>query len=105
METSASIGFYLPFPKGRQWVGINEVVRLEGQSNYTRCYFRDGSTLTVAITLGLFLERVPKGALHRLHRKHIVNPRFVARWCFERNRVLLVTGEEVAIARRYKQWK
>jgi DNA-binding LytR/AlgR family response regulator len=90
----------LPFPKGRQTVSVQHIVRLEGEENYTRCYFYDGSSLLVARTLKVLLKRLPPNVLIRLHRKHAVNPQFVAQWHRAKSFVLLRTGEQISIARR-----
>lgn len=90
----------LPFPKGRRSVDLRHIVRLEGDYNYTCCYFSDGSHLVVALTLKKLLARLPDGALVRLHRKHAVNPGFVAEWQRKNHLVRMTTGDSVAIARR-----
>ncbi len=90
----------LPFPKGQRIISIRHIVRLEAQQNYTYCYFSDGSSLLVALTLKVLLSRLPPDALIRLHRKHAVNPGFVAEWNSVGSFVRLQTGEQLAISRR-----
>jgi two-component system, LytTR family, response regulator len=90
----------LPFPKGRRTVDLQHIVRLEGVGNYTACHFSDGSHVLVALTMKKLLARLPDGALVRLHRKHAVNPGFVAEWQPENHLVRMTTGDDVAIARR-----
>jgi DNA-binding LytR/AlgR family response regulator len=90
----------LTFPKGRRTVALQDIVRLEGDYNYTTCFFSDGTHLLVARTIKALLARLPDGALVRLHRKHAVNPGFVAEWQPQNHLVRMTSGEDVAIARR-----
>ncbi len=90
----------LPFPKGRQTVSVQHIVRLEGQQNYTCCYFSNGTMLMVALTLKVLLDRLPPNALVRLHRKHAVNPSFVTEWNSLGSFVRLHNGETFTISRR-----
>jgi two-component system, LytTR family, response regulator len=90
----------LTFPKGRRTIALQDIVRLEGDYNYTTCFFSDGTHLLVALTLKKLLARLPDGALVRLHRKHAVNPGFVAQWQPQNHLVRMTTGDNVAIARR-----
>jgi two-component system, LytTR family, response regulator len=97
---TAEVCLRLPFHAGSRNVAVRHIIRLESQENYTRCYFYDGSSLLVARTLKVLLERLPPDVLIRLHRKHAVNPQFVAQWHRADSFVLLLTGEQISIARR-----
>jgi hypothetical protein len=90
----------LPFPHGRRKVPVNQIVRLEGQQNYTHCFFSNGRSLLVARTLKVLLDRLPADALIRLHRKHAVNPDYVTDWNNREGCVQLRNGETFTISRR-----
>lgn len=90
----------LPFSHGRRAVPVQQIIRLEGEQNYTRCFFSNGSSLLVALTLKVLLSRLPSGALVRLHRKHAVNPDFIRDWHTREGFVRLHNGETLTIARR-----
>lgn len=90
----------LPFPKGRRAVLVSHIVRFEGHQNYTQCFFSDGSSLLVALTMKTLLERLPPDALIRIHRKHAVNPNYVVEWNAVHNYVRLQSGDQLTIARR-----
>lgn len=108
IATTASIGqpllqpdaLLLPFHTGRRWVSLQQIVRLEGEGNYTQFFFADGSRLVVALTLKRLLARLPTGQFVRLHRKHVVNWAFIAGIRQRNHVVVLFTGDEISIARR-----
>ncbi len=90
----------LPFQSGRRWVGIQQIVRLEGDGNYTTLFFTDGSHLMVALTLKRLLKRVPAGTFVRPHRKHLVNRSFIVGVHASTSSLDLSNGDSVVIARR-----
>lgn len=90
----------LPFVQGNRWVNFDHIVRLEGVGNYTTCFLADGSTLLVALTIKCLHDRIPEGTFVRLHRKHLVNWRYVSSVSPATKAVCLTTGERVRIARR-----
>ncbi len=89
-----------PFQKGREWVSLDQIIRLEGIGNYTTCLFADGTKLLVALTLRRLADRLPAGLFVRPHKKHLINRAFVTRVYTHRSAVQLINGEQVAIARR-----
>ncbi len=81
-------------------MNLQQIVRLEGEGNYTQFFFADGSRLMVALTLKRILTRLPPDQFARLHRKHVVNWAFVAHIRLNDSVVLLTNGDEISIARR-----
>lgn len=94
------MGLSLPFPKGRRWVPLARIIRLEGIGNYTNVYFTDGTKLLVALTLKVLEERVPAGTMIRPHRKHLLNWQYVQAVHPVLQEVILYNGERFALARR-----
>lgn len=90
----------LPFQSGRRWVSIEHIIRLEGDGNYTTCYFTDGSHLMVALTLKRLLKRVPVGTFLRPHRKHLINRSFIVGVHTNTFTIDLSNGDSIIIARR-----
>jgi two-component system, LytTR family, response regulator len=91
---------WLPFQRGRRWVDLHTIVRLEGVGNYTSCIFADGSALLVALTLRCLQDRIPAGLFVRPHKKHLVNRAHVASVQPRTYAVQLTNGDRVEIARR-----
>ena len=98
--TNGSDSLQLPYGNRRRSVSFSEIIRLEGQGNYTRIYFQDGSSLLVALTIKRLLTRLPEASFLRLHRKHVVNRAFVLGINLRQHAVRLQTGEQVSIAHR-----
>ncbi|TAE26855.1 MAG: LytTR family transcriptional regulator [Cytophagales bacterium] len=94
------LGLTLPFPLGRQWTNLAQIVRLEGLGNYTLIHFLDGTTLLVALSLKVFMGRVPVGVFVRPHRKHLLNRQHIETVSARHGNILLTNGERIPIARR-----
>jgi two-component system, LytTR family, response regulator len=90
----------LPFQSGRRWVGLQQIIRLEGNGNYTTLFFTDGSHLMVALTLKRLLKRIPDGTFVRPHRKHLINRAFIVGVHASTFTIDLSNGDSVCIARR-----
>ena len=77
---------------------IENIIRFEGDNNYTYIHFKDGSKLYLAKTLKeyeLILE--PVGFV-RIHKSHIVNREFVK--SLKKGQVELLNGEYLPVSRR-----
>ena len=90
----------LPFQAGRRWVSLDQIIRLEGEGNYTTCVFADGSALMVALTIKRLQDRIPAGLFVRPHKKHLLNRAHVADVSTNTFIVSLDNGDKVDIARR-----
>ncbi len=97
---STRMGLYLPFLKGRRWVPLARIVRLEGIGNYTRVFFTDGTDLLVALTLKVLEDRLPAETMIRPHRKHLLNWQYVRAVHPILQEVMLYNGERFSLARR-----
>ncbi len=93
-------GLLLPFDKERRWIALTQIVRLEGEGNYTTCIFADGSQLVVALTLKRLANRLPDGQFLRSHRKHLINRAFIEAVQRHTATIQLANGDCVSIARR-----
>lgn len=78
----------------------NEIALLEGNSNYTNVYLKNGEQLLSSYTLLRHEEKL-KGFL-RISRSHLVNPEFIQGYKFECSKlyVLLKNGKQLIIPRR-----
>ena len=96
--------------KGTVPVEIDNIVRIEAISNYSKLFFSDGKTLVVAKLLRYFEELLSDKQFIRIHRTHIVNRSFIstyvmctissARGC----KVILQNGDCIDIAKRKKTY-
>jgi two-component system, LytTR family, response regulator len=92
----------LPFGRGRQWMPMHQIVRLEGDGNYTTFFFRDGSRLMVSLTLKTLSARLPLSVFARPHKKNMINLLYLNEIGpgAKPYTVQLSTGELVNISRR-----
>jgi len=58
-------------------VNVDHLVRIEAQSNYSKLYLADGTTLVVAKVLRKFEEQLSQNPFIRAHKTHLVNLHFI----------------------------
>jgi two-component system LytT family response regulator len=63
----------LPFWGYRKKMPMHQIVRLEGEGNYTLFHFSDGSQLMVSLTLKKMEGRLSSKVFVRPHKKNIIN--------------------------------
>lgn len=94
----------LPFWGYRKKTPVHQIVRLEGEGNYTLFHFADGSHLMVSLTLKKMEGRLSPRVFVRLHKKNIVNLLYLQDIHPDRNRqhlsISLVNGDWVDVSRR-----
>lgn len=93
----------IPTNKGLITISLQQIVRIQGLSNYSRIYFNNGQhPLTVARVLKRFEEDLPAGSFIRSHRAHLINRAFVQEIDMKNSYIFLKNGETIAISRRKK---
>src|SRR5258706_15509666 len=92
----------IPTNKGLRVCNTDNIIRIEGMSNYSKIYFADNSyPLTIAKVLHWFEEHLPAGVFWRAHKTHLVNSRYVKHLhIFQKPYLLLDNGETLSISRR-----
>ncbi len=89
---------FVPTNKGGVIIELDNIIRVEAASNYSKIHFKNGYPLTVAKVLYWFEERLPKDLFYRIHATHIVNSRFVkTRLC--QNKIEMINGEQLRTSR------
>jgi two-component system, LytTR family, response regulator len=78
-----------------------EIVRLEGESNYTRLYFKDKKPLLVSKTLKEYEDILTEHGFIRIHKSHLVNKKHVVNYNAE-GQLVMVDQSKVEISRRRK---
>lgn len=92
---------YIPTNKGIRVVMMENIIRIEASSNYSRIYFINEYPLTVAKLLQWFENNLPGTRFYRIHKGHIVNMQFIASLS-DGNKVLLANGEQLQVSKRKK---
>ena len=96
--------FKIPGVKKDYVVPVNDIIRVEAVSNYSRIYFSDGKQMIVAKVLHWFEEKLPMETFARVHRSHLINSQFIQKINGSNaDTLLLVNGEAITMSRRKKQ--
>ncbi len=94
---------HIPYDRGIRLVPAEQIIRVEGLSNYSRIYFSTGHPMTVAKVLHWFEDKLPAQLFARVHRSHLVNRMFVQEINgINYSTLLLTNGETIAMSRRKK---
>ena len=92
ISTSEGVFFYLP----------SEIIRCEGESNYTKFFLEAGKTLMVSHTLKDYESILSDYGFVRVHKSHLVNMKYVSR--MDRDGFIwLSNGQSVPVSRRRKE--
>lgn len=92
----------LPFWRYRKKMPMHQIVRLEGEGNYTLFHFVDGSRLVVSMTLKKMESRLSPKVFVRSHKKNIVNLLYLKGIHPDGQQlsISLVNGDRVDVSRR-----
>ncbi len=72
MSISAVDGIY--------FLSIKDIVRCEGEDNYTHIYLKTGEKITVSKTLKEYEKLLSPVNFYRVHKSHVVNLNYVAKF-------------------------
>jgi two-component system LytT family response regulator len=93
----------IPGNEGFVMIDVDNLVRLEADSNYTHVYCTDGKKMTVSKTLKDFESTLDPVVFFRLHHKHIINLNKVERYIRgDGGYVMLKDGSSVPVSRSRK---
>ena len=88
---------------GFEFVKFNTIIYLEAQSNYTKFYLTDGTSVTTSKTLKHFEELLPVELFFRIHKSYLVNMNFVKRFSkTDEFLAELITGQKLPVSIRKK---
>ncbi len=88
--------------KGTFFYPIRNIIRLEGDGNYTRLFFDDDRPLLASRTLKDFEEILIQHGFIRVHRSHLVNKDFVDSVLFD-GYIEMRDKTKIEISRRRKE--
>ncbi len=94
----------IPSNDTTQFVPVNEIIRIESQSNYSNIYFTNRPKLLVSKTLKEFEDQLLPFDFIRIHNSHLINLEHVIGYKNMDGGYLIMQGNEVIeISRRKKQ--
>lgn len=92
----------LPTLQGTFFFKPDEIVRLEGEGNYTRFYFMHKGPVLTAHTLKSYEDILVNHGFLRVHKSHLVNKGHVVNYLKD-GMLTMADGSKVEISRRRKE--
>lgn len=86
-----------------KYVSLNEIVRLQADSNYTHIFLKGSKVFVSAKTLKEYDEILQGHKFLRVHKSHLVNPAHIE--TYDKSGMLLMSdGSKVEVSRRKKDF-
>jgi len=94
----------LPNHEQVDFVSVSEIIRCEGDNNYTHVYLHNGTKKLVSKTLKEFDELLQEYYFIRIHRSHLVNPDFITSYYKNDGGIIhLSDGARIPVSRSRKK--
>jgi two-component system LytT family response regulator len=92
----------LPTANDMLCIPVDNIIRIEASSSYSKVYCKDQTFPIVAAKVLLWFEkRLPEQLFARVHRTHLVNVKYMV--SIRKNDILLESGLSIALSRRKKK--
>jgi two-component system, LytTR family, response regulator len=92
----------LPTSEGTFFFSPDDIIRLEGENNYTRFYFNNSKPMLLSKTLKEYDEILTGHGFIRTHKSHLVNKKYVVN-CSTDGIIQMGDNSRVEISRRRKE--
>ncbi len=93
----------LPEINGFAIIKVKNILRCEGERNYTKVFYKDGKSVLVSRTLLEFDQLLVPHGFFRIHRSHLINLDCVSRYLkTEGGMVEMIDKSKLKISPRYK---
>jgi len=93
MSISAVDGIY--------FVNIKDIIRLEGEDNYTHIYLENKQKITVSKTIKWYADLLENKNFFRVHKKHVINLNYMQKFVKGEGGYLIMDDEkEIEVSRR-----
>ena len=90
--------------EGVEFIEINQIMRIESSSNYSKIYFKDGKSLLVTKLLKDFEEMLIPYRFYRIHNSHLINLSYIKKYIRgDGGQVIMQNDEVIDVARRKKE--
>jgi len=94
----------LPSLKGLEFVSIGDIVRCEGENNYTVFHMHDKSKIMVSKTLKEYEDLLEEYHFFRVHQSHLINLRHIKSYTKgENGSITMVDNSIVLVSRRKRE--
>jgi two-component system LytT family response regulator len=93
----------LPETNGFSIVKVNEILRCEGERNYSRIYFKDGTSILVTRTLLDFDNLLVSHGFFRIHKSHLISLKNVNRYLkTDGGKVEMIDKTQLPVSPKFK---
>jgi len=93
MSISALDGIY--------FINIKDIVRLEGEDNYTHIFMKAGNRLTASKTIKSYEEMLAGVNFYRVHKSHLVNLNYLKKFVKgDGGYIIMDDDKQIAVSRR-----
>ncbi len=93
----------VPSSEGVHFINVNDIIRVEAESNYSVFYFADKKRLTVSKTLKQVEEVLSSYTFFRPHKSYIINLGYIKTYIRGMGGTIVLTdGSEVELSREKK---
>ena len=90
--------------EGVEFFEINQIVRVESSSNYSKIFFTDGKSILVTKLLKDFEEILTPYRFYRIHNSHLINLSHIKKYIRgDGGQVVMKNDEIIDVARRKKE--
>lgn len=93
----------VPTKDGMMFLKVNNIVRLQSESNYTIFYLIDKKKIVVSKTLKNYEEKLLPYNFLRIHQSHLINLAHMKEIDHSENFVLMIDESKVEISKRKKK--
>lgn len=94
----------LPQTDHVEFVSVDEIIRCQGEKNYTWFYLNGGRKLLVSQTLKEYVSLLEDAHFFRVHQSHLVNLHEIKKYSRrDGGYVVMTDGEQISVARNRKQ--
>ncbi|MFN8260593.1 MAG: LytTR family DNA-binding domain-containing protein [Chitinophagales bacterium] len=93
----------VPTKEGMIFLKVNDIIRLQSESNYTLFFLLNNKKVLVAKTLKNFEEKLLPYNFMRVHQSHLINLAHMKEIDHGDNFVLMTDGSKVEISKRKKK--
>jgi two-component system, LytTR family, response regulator len=94
----------LPSQEGVHFFSINEIIKIEAESNYSVFYFTDRKKITVSKTLKQVEDALEAYTFFRPHKSFLINLNYIKTYVRgEGGSIVLMDGSEVEVSRSRKK--
>ena len=93
----------IPSQEGILWVDLDDIIRLEAESNYTHVYMKNRKKAMVAKTLKSFEDQLSNTMFCRIHSAHLINLNEIEKYIKgDGGIVVLKDGSNIPVSRTNK---